>query len=304
MRHLIQPENLTNEEYLELIETASDIQSHPEKYAERARGKVLGSLFFEPSTRTKFSFDAAMQRLGGSVIGFADSKGTSSQKGESLADTIRIMSGYVDIIAMRHPLEGASLLATRASDVPIINGGDGGHQHPTQTLTDLYTIYHYKKTLSGHKIALMGDLKYGRTVHSLIKTLSRFGVDAFYLVSPEELAMPRHILDDMAQAYPQVEIIELQDMEPALRACDILYMTRIQKERFFNEADYVKLKNTYLLDAEKMLAAKEDAILMHPLPRVNEIAIELDKDPRSVYFEQAVFGMYIRMALILKLLEV
>ncbi len=303
MRHLIQPEDLSNQEYMELLEATAHIQAHPDLYKERAKGKILGSLFFEPSTRTKFSFDSAMLRLGGEVIGFSDAQGTSSQKGESLADTIRIMSGFADILAIRHALEGASLLASKTSRVPIINGGDGGHQHPTQALTDLYTIYHYKKKLNGHKIALIGDLKYGRTVHSLIKTLARFDVDSFYLVSPEELSMPRHILDLMEDRYPNIKIHVLHEMEPAIRECDILYMTRIQKERFFNEADYLKLKNSYLLDEEKMELAKKDAILMHPLPRVNEIAIELDSDPRAVYFEQAAMGMYVRMALILKLLE-
>jgi aspartate carbamoyltransferase catalytic subunit len=303
MRHLIQPEDLSNQDYMELIEMAAQIQAHPEQYKERAKGKILGSLFFEPSTRTKFSFDSAMLRLGGEVIGFADAQATSSQKGESLADTIRIMSSFTDIIAMRHPLEGASLLASKTSKVPIINGGDGGHQHPTQALTDLYTIYHYKKTLSGHNIALIGDLKYGRTVHSLIKTLARFQVKGFYLVSPEELSMPTHLLDKIENEYPDIEIHILHEMEPAIRACDILYMTRIQKERFFNEADYLKLKNSYLLDVEKMELAKKDAILMHPLPRVNEISVDIDSDPRAVYFEQAAMGMYVRMALILKLLE-
>ena len=249
MRHLIQPEDLSNQEFMDLIETASHILAHPELYKERAKGKILASLFFEPSTRTKFSFDAAMLRLGGEVIGFSDSQSTSSQKGESLADTIRIMSGFADIIAMRHPLEGASLLASKTSRVPVINGGDGGHQHPTQALTDLFTIYHYKKKLSGHKIALIGDLRYGRTVHSLIKTLARFKVDSFYLVSPEELSMPRHILDWMQANYPDIHIYVLHDMEPALRDCDIFMMTRIQKERF-NEADY-PTKSTHISSTPK-----------------------------------------------------
>lgn len=303
MRHFIEPNGLTNEEYLELIDTGLDIAENPKKYAKRLDGYLLGSLFFEPSTRTKFSFDAAMLRLGGQVIGFSDTNSTSSKKGESLADTIKVMSGYVDIIAMRHPNEGAALLASNYSRVPIINGGDGGHQHPTQTLTDLITIKHYKGTLKGHTIALIGDLKYGRTVHSLIKTLARFNTKKFCLVSPKELRMPQSILDYMAEHHPDIEITEHFNIEDVLPEADILYMTRIQKERFFNEADYLKLKNSFLFDMEKMNAAKEDAILLHPLPRVNEISTDVDHDPRAVYFEQARFGMYIRMALILKLLE-
>ncbi|WP_459130052.1 aspartate carbamoyltransferase [Guggenheimella bovis] len=304
MKHFIEPGQFTNDEYNELIATGLDIMKNPKKYSEKCKGMILGSLFFEPSTRTKFSFDAAMLRLGGNVMGFSDANSTSSKKGESLADTIRIMSGYVDIIAMRHPYEGAALLASNNTRVPIINGGDGGHQHPTQTLTDLITIVKYKGTLEGHTIALIGDLKYGRTVHSLIKTLARFNTKKFYLVSPKELRMPSSILEYLKENHPNLEIEEVTSMEEAMPYCDILYMTRIQKERFFNEADYLKLKNSFLLNKEKMKYAKEDAILMHPLPRVNEIATDVDSDPRAVYFDQAINGMYIRMALIMKLLEV
>lgn len=304
MRHFIEPGMLTKEEYIELIDLGLAIKKDPKNYAEACKGMILGSLFFEPSTRTKFSFDAAMMRLGGNVIGFSDTNTTSSKKGESLADTIRVMSGYTDIITMRHPNEGAALLAAHHSSVPIINGGDGGHQHPTQTLTDLITIKHFKGTLEGHTIALIGDLKYGRTVHSLIKTLARFNTKKFYLVSPADLRMPKVILDYLEENYPNLEIEEVTQMEDALGKCDVLYMTRIQKERFFNEADYIRLKNSFLLNQEKMRFAKEDAILLHPLPRVNEIATDVDDDPRAVYFEQAVLGMYIRMALIMKLLEV
>lgn len=304
MRHFIEPGMLTKEEYLTLIDLGLAIQKNPKEYAEKCKGMILGSLFFEPSTRTKFSFDAAMMRLGGNVLGFSDTNTTSSKKGESLADTIRVMSGYTDIITMRHPNEGAALLAANHSSVPIINGGDGGHQHPTQTLTDLITIKHYKGTLEGHTIALIGDLKYGRTVHSLIKTLAKFNTRKFYLISPADLRMPKVILDYLQDNYPELEIEEVTQMEEAIGHCDILYMTRIQKERFFNEADYIRLKNSFLLNKDKMRFAKEDAILLHPLPRVNEIATDVDDDPRAVYFEQAVLGMYIRMALIMKLLEV
>ena len=303
MKHFIEPSGLTKEEFLELIDTGLEIAENPKNYAKRCEGMLLGSLFFEPSTRTKFSFDAAMLRLGGQVIGFSDTNSTSSKKGESLADTIKVMSGYVDIIAMRHPNEGAALLASNYSRCPIINGGDGGHQHPTQTLTDLITIKHYKGTLEGHTIALIGDLKYGRTVHSLIKTLAAFNTKKFLLVSPKELRMPQSILDYMEENYPEIAIEEYFNIEDVLPDADILYMTRIQKERFFNEADYLKLKNSFLFDMEKMRNTKEDAILLHPLPRVNEISTDVDQDPRAVYFEQARFGMYIRMALILKLLE-
>ncbi len=304
MRHLIEPGMLTNEEYLELIDKGLEIKRNPKAYSEVCKGKILGSLFFEPSTRTKFSFDAAMLRLGGNVLGFSDTNTTSSKKGESLADTIRIMSGYTDIIAMRHPNEGAALLAAKHSSVPVINGGDGGHQHPTQTLTDLITIKNYKGTLEGHTIAFIGDLKYGRTVHSLIYTMARFNTKKFFLVSPKELSLPQNILDVLHEKYPEIEIEEATMIEDIIDKADILYMTRIQKERFFNEADYIKLKNSFLLTKEKMKNAKKDAILLHPLPRVNEISTDVDDDPRAVYFDQAVLGMYVRMALIMKLLEV
>ncbi len=304
MRHFIEPGMLTNEEYIELIDKGLEIKKDPKKYSEVCKGMLLGSLFFEPSTRTKFSFDAAMLRLGGNILGFSDTNTTSSKKGESLADTIRIMSGYTDIIAMRHPNEGAALLASQYSTVPVINGGDGGHQHPTQTLTDLITIKYYKGTLEGHSIAFVGDLKYGRTVHSLIYTIARFNTKKIFLVSPEELSLPPTILEKLRETYPHLEIEEAALLEDIIDKVDILYMTRIQKERFFNEADYIKLKNSFILTKEKMKFAKKDAILLHPLPRVNEISTDVDDDPRAVYFEQAVLGMYVRMALIMKLLEV
>ena len=303
MKHLIEPSDLSNGEILSLIEKAEDILSNPAAYSKAATGKILASLFFEPSTRTKFSFDSAMMRLGGNVIGFADGNTSSAKKGESLADTIKVMNYYCDLIVMRHPNEGSAKLASESSDVPIINGGDGGHQHPTQTLTDLLTIKKFKGKLKGHTVALVGDLKYGRTVHSLIKTLSRFDVKKFYLVSPKELRMPSHIIEHVKSSYG-IEVEEMRYLEDVMPHADVIYMTRIQKERFFNEADYLRLKNSFLLDQAKMQLAKEDAIIMHPLPRVGEIAYEVDDDERAVYFEQSKMGVFIRMALIMKLLEV
>ncbi|MBU1082756.1 MAG: aspartate carbamoyltransferase, partial [Spirochaetes bacterium] len=265
--------------------------------------KILASLFFEPSTRTKFSFDSAMMRLGGNVIGFSDADTSSAKKGESLADTIRVMGYYADLIVMRHPKEGAPKLASQYSSIPVVNAGDGGHQHPTQTLTDLITIKKYKGTISGHTVAFCGDLKYGRTVHSLIRTLARFGTKKFMLVSPEELKLPSTLKRQLVDKYG-VELVEVPYIEDVIDSIDILYMTRIQKERFFNEADYLKLKNSFKLTREKLKTAKSDMIVMHPLPRVNEIAYDVDDDPRAVYFEQSEMGVYVRMALIAKLLEV
>jgi len=303
MRHLIEPEDLTLEEIEELVDTGLKIFEDPKAYSKVCDGKILASLFFEPSTRTKFSFDSAMMRLGGNVIGFSDADTSSTKKGESLADTIRVMGYYANIIVMRHPKEGAPKLSSQYSSVPIINGGDGGHQHPTQTLTDLITIKKYKGTISGHNVAFCGDLKYGRTVHSLIRTLARFGTKKFTLISPEELQLPETLKRQLKEKY-QAELIEVPYMEEVIDTVDIFYMTRIQKERFFNEADYLKLKNSYKLTKEKIRTAKPDMIIMHPLPRVNEIAYEVDEDPRAIYFEQSEMGVYVRMALITKLLEV
>ncbi|MBF4695802.1 aspartate carbamoyltransferase [Fusibacter ferrireducens] len=303
MRHLIEPEDLTLEEISDLVDIGLDMYENPRVYNKACDGKILASLFFEPSTRTKFSFDSAMMRLGGNVIGFADANTSSAQKGESLADTIRVMGYYSDIIVMRHPKEGAPKLASQYSSVPIINGGDGGHQHPTQTLTDLITIKKYKGHIDGHSVAFCGDLKYGRTVHSLIKTLARFGNKKFYLISPEELKLPSSLKRQLIEKY-DVELIEVNYMEDVIDVVDIFYMTRIQKERFFNEEDYLKLKNSYKLTKDKLKNAKEDMIVMHPLPRVNEIAYDVDTDKRAVYFEQTELGVYVRMALITKLLEV
>ena len=301
VKHLIEPSDLTNDEILELVDLGIKMESNPKAYADLCKGKILGSLFFEPSTRTKFSFDSAMLRLGGSLMGFTDANTTSAKKGESLGDTIKVMGGYTDILVMRHPKEGAPKLASEYSSIPVINGGDGGHQHPTQTLTDLITITKYKKTIENHTIAFCGDLKFGRTVHSLIKTLARFNTKKFYLISPKELRLPEFIIDKIKSKY-DVEIEEITQLEEAMDKIDILYMTRIQKERFFNEEDYLKLKNSYILTNDKIKDAKEDMIIMHPLPRVNEISPEIDENKRAIYFDQARLGVYIRMALISKLL--
>jgi len=303
MRHLIEPEDLTLDEINHLIDIGLDMYDNPKVYNKICDGKILASLFFEPSTRTKFSFDSAMTRLGGNVIGFADANTSSASKGESLADTIKVMGAYADIIVMRHPKEGAPKLASQYSSIPIINGGDGGHQHPTQTLTDLITIKRFKSKVDGHNVAFCGDLKYGRTVHSLIRTLARFGNKKFFLISPAELQLPNALKRQLTEKY-NVELVEVTTMEEVITEIDVLYMTRIQKERFFNEEDYLKLKNSYKLTRDKLKSSKEDMIVMHPLPRVNEIAYEVDDDPRAVYFEQAAMGVYIRMALISKLLEV
>ncbi len=303
MRHLIEPEDFTLEEIESLVDTGLKIYENPKAFNKVCEGKILASLFFEPSTRTKFSFDSAMMRLGGNVIGFADADTSSAKKGESLADTIRVMGYYADLIVMRHPKEGAPKLASQYSSIPVINGGDGGHQHPTQTLTDLITIKKYKGTISGHSVAFCGDLKYGRTVHSLIRTLARFGTKKFALVSPEDLRLPDSLKRQLIEKY-QVELIEVPYMEDIIDDVDIFYMTRIQKERFFNEADYLKLKHSFKLTREKLKNAKPDMIIMHPLPRVNEIAYDVDDDQRAVYFQQSEMGVYVRMALITKLLEV
>lgn len=303
MRHLIEPEDFTLEEIRDLVETGLDMQANPKKYAKVCDGKILASLFFEPSTRTKFSFDSAMMRLGGNVIGFSDAETTSAKKGESLADTIKVMGYYADIVVMRHPKEGAPKLASMYSSVPVINGGDGGHQHPTQTLTDLITIKKYKGSIEGHNVAFCGDLKYGRTVHSLIRTLARFGNKKFTLISPEELKLPSTLKRQLIDKYG-VELVEVFNVEDVIEDIDILYMTRIQKERFFNEEDYLKLKNSFRLTRDKLKTAKADMIVMHPLPRVNEIAYDVDDDPRAIYFEQSQMGVFVRMALITRLLEV
>lgn len=301
-RHLVELENFSLEEINDLVDIGLEMYADPKPYMNACSGKIMASLFFEPSTRTKLSFDSAMMRLGGQVLGFSDASTSSTSKGESLADTIKVVSNYSDIIVMRHPKEGAPLLATHFTEVPIINGGDGGHQHPTQTLTDLITIKKYKGKQENLKIGFCGDLKYGRTVHSLIRTLARFGNKEFYLISPEELTLPSSL--KMQLERQGVKLIELRYIEEVVGELDILYMTRIQKERFFNEEDYLRLKNTYILDNDKIRKAKKDMIIMHPLPRVNEIANEVDTDPRAVYFEQTRLGVYVRMALICKLLEV
>ncbi len=303
LRHLIEPEDFTIDEIEKLVTLGEDMYKNPSKYSEICKGKILASLFYEPSTRTKFSFDSAMLRLGGNLVGFADANTSSAKKGESIADTIRVMGYYADIIVMRHPKEGAPKLASMYSEVPVINAGDGGHQHPTQTLTDLLTIQVYKGKLEGHTVAFCGDLKYGRTVHSLIRTMARFKAKKFILISPEELQLPSSLRRQLQDQY-DVEIQEVRYIEEVVEQIDILYMTRIQKERFFNEEDYLKLKNSYILTNSKLENAKEDMIIMHPLPRVNEISYEVDSNQRAVYFEQSKLGVYVRMALISKLLEV
>ncbi|MDU5148748.1 aspartate carbamoyltransferase [Anaerococcus vaginimassiliensis] len=302
IKNLLNSYDLTKDDLLEIIELGNAIYKSPDDFSHCADGKILGTLFFEPSTRTRLSFESAMLRLGGSVVGFSDSNVSSSTKGESLADTVRTVSQYADIIAMRHPQEGAAYLASKTADCPIINAGDGGHQHPTQTLTDILTITNYKKDLSGHVIGLCGDLKYGRTVHSLLKVMSMFPNNKFILISPDELKLPEYVkkevFSDGTNNYEEV-----RSLDDVIDQLDILYMTRIQKERFFSQAQYTRLKDSYLLDKDKLKHAKKDCIVLHPLPRVTEIATEVDSDPRAVYFKQVKFGMYVRMALILKLLE-
>lgn len=301
MRHLIDPLDFSKEEVEQLLDLADRIIADPTAYQEVCAHKKLATLFYEPSTRTRLSFEAAMLNLGGSVLGFASADSSSASKGESVADTIRVISGYADIAAMRHPKEGAPLRASRYSDIPVINAGDGGHQHPTQTLTDLLTIRRRKGRLDHLTIGLCGDLKFGRTVHSLIKSLARYEDIRFILISPEELRVPDYIINDVlvAKNIPYTEVRSLEDAMPQL---DILYMTRVQRERFFNEEDYVRLKNSYILTEEKMMLGRPDLAVLHPLPRVNEIALSVDDDPRAAYFEQAHNGVYVRMALIMTLL--
>ena len=303
MKHLIDIKDLSVEEIEELIKVAKYIISHKEKYSHKCDGKKIATLFFEPSTRTRLSFEAAMLELGGNVLGFSESSSSSVSKGESVADTIRIVGAYSDIIAMRHPKEGAPLVASQKSVVPIINAGDGGHNHPTQTLTDLLTIQCEKNRLDNLTIGLCGDLKFGRTVHSLITAMSRYKNIKFVLISPKELVIPEYIKKDILEKN-SIEYCETTDIEEYMDKLDILYMTRVQKERFFNEDDYVRLKDYFILNKEKLKNAKEDLCIMHPLPRVNEIATDVDEDKRACYFKQAEYGKYIRMALILKLLEV
>ena len=303
MRHLMSPLDFSVKELDQLLNLAHDIELHPEKYAHACDGKKLATLFYEPSTRTRLSFEAAMLNLGGSVLGFSSAASSSASKGESVSDTIRMISCYADICAMRHPKEGAPMVASMASSIPVINAGDGGHQHPTQTLTDLLTIRSLKGRLDHFTIGLCGDLKFGRTVHSLVRALSRYEGVNFIFISPEELKVPDYIKEDVLDAnnIPYQEVERIEDVMPEL---DVLYMTRVQKERFFNEEDYVRLKDFYILNNQKMKLAKDDMIVMHPLPRVNEISVEVDKDPRAAYFRQVQYGVYARMALILTLLEV
>ena len=303
MKNLIDIKDLTVEEIEELIKVAKDIIQNKEKYSHKCDGKKLATLFFEPSTRTRLSFEAAMMDLGGNVLGFSSADSSSTAKGESVADTIRTVGCYVDIIAMRHPKEGAPLVASEKSVVPIINAGDGGHNHPTQTLTDLLTIKCEKERLENLTIGLCGDLKFGRTVHSLITAMSRYKNIKFVLISPDELKIPEYIKEDLLEKN-NIEYLETKDIEEYMDKLDILYMTRVQKERFFNEEDYIRLKDYYILNKEKLEKAKKDLCIMHPLPRVNEISVDVDDDPRAAYFRQVEYGKYIRMALILKLLEI
>lgn len=303
MKHLLSPLDFSVEELDNLMDIAKGIEANPEKYAHACEGKKLATLFYEPSTRTRLSHEAAMINLGGSVLGFSSADSSSASKGESVADTIRVISCFADICAMRHPKEGAAMVASQHATIPVINAGDGGHQHPTQTLTDMLTIRSLKGRLDNMTIGLCGDLKFGRTVHSLIHALVRYPGIRFVLISPEELKLPSYIKNDVLdrQNIPYEEVVRLEDALPDL---DILYMTRVQKERFFNEEDYVRMKDFYILDNKKMELAKEDMYILHPLPRVNEIATEVDNDPRAAYFKQVQYGVYIRMALILTLLGI
>ena len=303
MRHIMSPLDFSVEELDQLLNLANDIEANPKKYAHACDGKKLATLFYEPSTRTRLSFEAAMMNLGGNVLGFSSAASSSATKGETVADTIRMVACYADICAMRHPKEGAPLVASLYSPIPVINAGDGGHQHPTQTLTDLLTIRSLKGRLDNLTIGLCGDLKFGRTVHSLISALVRYTGIRFVLNSPEELRIPSYIRDDVLREN-NIEFEEVERLEDALPKLDVLYMTRVQKERFFNEEDYVRMKDFYILDKKKMELAPQDMIVMHPLPRVNEIAVEVDDDPRAAYFKQAQYAVYARMALILTLLEV
>ena len=303
MRHLMSPLDFSVDELDKLLDLANDIEKYPNKYAHACEGKKLATCFYEPSTRTRLSFEAAMLNLGGSVLGFASADSSSASKGESVSDTIRVISCYADICAMRHPKEGAPLVASQKSRIPVINAGDGGHQHPTQTLADLLTIRSLKGRLDNMTIGLCGDLKFGRTIHSLISALIRYPGIKFVLISPEELRIPSYIREDVLRAN-NVPFTEVERLEDAIPQLDVLYMTRVQKERFFNEEDYVRLKDFYILTKAKMELAPEDMIVLHPLPRVNEISVEVDDDPRAVYFKQAQYAVYVRMALILTLLEI
>lgn len=302
MRSVIDIVDLTTEELDKLIKTAIDIIDNPEKYAEACRGKKLATLFFEPSTRTRMSFEAAMYELGGNVISMTDAASSSASKGESVSDTAKTVSCYADIIAMRHPKEGAAFVAAQAASIPVINAGDGGHCHPTQTLADLLTIYREKDRFDNLTIGLCGDLKFGRTVHSLINALSRYEGIKFVLISPEELKLPSYVKRDSIKS-KNIPYIQTTDLEEAMPELDILYMTRVQRERFFNEEDYLRLKDSYILTPDKLKNAKDDLSIMHPLPRVNEISVAIDDDPRACYFKQVLNGKYMRMALILKLLK-
>ncbi len=301
MRHLMSPLDFSVEELDKLLDLANDIEAHPEKYAHKCDGKKIATCFYEPSTRTRLSFEAAMLNLGGSVLGFHSADSSSASKGESVSDTIRVISCYADICAMRHPKEGAPLVASEKSRIPVINAGDGGHQHPTQTLADLLTIRSIKGRLNNITIGFCGDLKFGRTVHSLINALIRYDNVKIVLISPEELKVPDYVRDDVLRAN-NIEFKEVEKLEDAMGELDVLYMTRVQKERFFNEEDYVRLKDFYILTKEKMELAKDDMIVLHPLPRVNEISVDVDDDPRACYFRQAQYAVYVRMALILTLL--
>ena len=303
MRSLINILDLSVEELDELISVANDIIGNPDKYADACKRKKLATMFFEPSTRTRLSFEAAMYELGGNVLSVADAKSSSAAKGESIADTVKVMSCYADIIAMRHPKEGAPYVASLNASVPVINAGDGGHNHPTQTLADLLTISREKGRFSDLTVGFCGDLKFGRTVHSLIQALSRYDNVKFVLVSPNELKLPSYIKNDVIKAN-KLEYVQTTDLEKVMPELDVLYMTRVQKERFFNEEDYLRLKDSYILTPDKLINAKSDLSILHPLPRVNEISVAVDKDPRACYFRQALNGKYMRMALILKLLEV
>jgi len=301
MKHLISPMDLSVEETDALLALAGKMYDHPEQYAHLCEGKKLATCFYEPSTRTRLSFEAAMLNLGGSVLGFQSADSSSAAKGESVSDTIRVISYYADICAMRHPKEGAPLVASLHSGIPVINAGDGGHNHPTQTLTDLMTMKQLKGRLNNLTIGLCGDLKFGRTVHSLIKAMSRYEGIRFILISPEELKVPAYIREEVLDA-GNIPYTEVSNLENAMPELDILYMTRVQRERFFNEEDYIRLKDTFLLDKKKLAGAKDDMFILHPLPRVNEISVEVDDDPRAAYFRQAGYGVYVRMALIAMLL--
>jgi aspartate carbamoyltransferase catalytic subunit len=303
MKHIISPTDLTVSELNELLELSEEIIQNPKKFSDVCRGKKLATLFYEPSTRTRLSFEAAMLNLGGNILGFSSADSSSAAKGESVADTIRVISSYADICAIRHPKEGAPLVASVYSSIPVINAGDGGHNHPTQTFTDLLTIKNLKGRLNNLTVGFCGDLKFGRTVHSLINALARYDNINFVLISPEELRIPAYIRKEVLDAN-NLPYEETRNLESSMPKLDILYMTRVQRERFFNEEDYIRLKDIYILDEKKMANAKPDMLVLHPLPRVNEIATEVDSDPRAVYFKQAQYGVYVRMALIMKLLDV